>query len=88
MLLYNVAAADREIKLNNTINQVHTDSIRELATQEGQAGLVASGGRLNTFHLISLCVRHCFSLTHTHLFPQVSRALSAFRPSSTLRMLA
>jgi len=45
MQLFNIAAAEGEIKQLSTVDHAHTDHVRELATQEGQSGLVASGGQ-------------------------------------------
>ena len=45
MQLFDIAAAASGIKHLSSIHHVHTDSIRELAVQEGQTGLVASGGK-------------------------------------------
>ena len=61
MQLFNVAA-DGEISHISTINHVHTDSVRELATQEGQSGLVASVGQKHVHD--SLCVKDDFHTMH------------------------
>ena len=50
MQLFNTATAGSEIKHLSTINHLHADGIRELAVQEGQTGLVASGGETAVRH--------------------------------------
>ena len=64
MQLFKFAASEREIKHIGTVNHVHTDGIRELATQDGQAGLVASGGERKCEQTIILPV---LSVTNTSL---------------------
>ena len=45
MQLLNVSGVDSDISYANTVSHVHSNSIRELAVQGGQTGLVASGGK-------------------------------------------
>lgn len=49
--VFNITPAGGDIKLLNSIDSVHTDSIRELAVQAGHAGLVASGGKQKSNHI-------------------------------------
>ena len=83
MQLFNIAAANSEISHARTISHVHNDSIRELAVQGGQTGLVASGGE-TTSDAVATCHRCFFS--PIRVFPQVSMALSASHPSTMLKM--